>query len=474
MVRCVSDNLLLHSYQLILEKVNEGIHIIDDKGITHYYNAAMTRIEGMQADDIVGKHILDVYKGWTAENSTLLTALKTGKTIHRDNQQYLNKLGKAITTVNTTMPIIDSNKIIGAIEIAQNVTEMQALSAQVVKLRQQLLKPKTTKTVQKHYCFDMLVGNHPLFLQAIKVARRAALSTSSVMIYGDTGTGKELFAQSIHYESERRERPFIAINCAALPETLLESILFGTVKGSFTGAENRPGLFEQAHLGTLFLDEINSMSQSLQSKILRVLQEGYLRRVGGLNDIAVDVRIIAATNVEPLHLIEQGELRKDLYYRINVLFIHIPSISERPEDIKTLLDYFIGIYNQKLDKDVWMVSEELLKLLECHNWKGNVRELQNFVESCLNMVHDDHVIKKEHLSAQWHEALFKDDLPKLNLPTYIEGQFLNEQLNSLEMQLIKRQFYKQQGNISKTAKQLGISRQNLQYKLKKYKITYYE
>lgn len=454
--------------------MHEGIHIIDDKGVTQYYNPAMTRIEGMAADDIIGKHILDVYTDWTAENSTLLTVLKMGKAIYRDKQQYLNKVGKAITTVNTTMPIIDGEKIIGAIEITQNVTEMHALSTQVIKLRQQLLKPKTAKTTPKQYCFDMLIGNHPLFLQAIKVARRAALSTSSVLIYGETGTGKELFAQSIHYESERHELPFIAINCAALPETLLESILFGTVKGSFTGAENRPGLFEQAHLGTLFLDEINSMSQSLQSKILRVLQEGYLRRVGGLNDIAVDVRIIAATNVEPLPLIEQGELRKDLYYRINVLFIHIPSLAERPEDIKTLLDYFIGIYNKKLDKDVWMVSEELSRLLEQHSWKGNVRELQNFVESCLNMVQDDHVVKKEHLSAQWHEALFKDELPKLLLPRDIEGKYLNDQLSSLEMQLIKRQFYKQHGNISKTAKQLGISRQNLQYKLKKYTITYVE
>ena len=185
-----------------------------------------------------------------------------------------------------------------------------------------------------------------------------------MLIYGETGTGKELFAQSIHSDSPRRYMPFIAQNCAALPESILESILFGTTKGSFTGAEDKPGLFEQADGGTILLDEINNMHISLQTKLLRVLQEGVIRRLGGVSDIPVDVRIIATTNEKPSELLKKGKLRHDLYYRISVINVEIPPLRERINDIDELIDFFIKKYNKKFAKNITGIEEEVINIFK--------------------------------------------------------------------------------------------------------------
>lgn len=466
-------SLLEAAFQTMVDQVDEGIHIVDQNGFTRVYNKAMENIEGMSAEDVVGKHILEAYEGWQEENSTLLTVLKTKEPLHRNNQKYLNLKGKPISTSNTSLPLFDQGEIVGAIELSRNFTEVSVLSEQLMDLRQQLMKPNEHVTPKKHYTFDMLIGRNPAYVNAIKLAKRAALTQSSVLVIGDTGTGKELFSQSIHYESTRKDKPFLAINCAAMPESLLESILFGTSKGSFTGAVERPGLFEQADGGTLFLDEINSMSLNLQSKLLRVLQESYCRRVGGLKDIPVDVRIIAATNEPPTKMIETGEFRKDLYYRINVIAITIPSLKDRPEDVKLLMDHFISYFNQKLGKDVWMLSEELIEVTKRYDWKGNVRELQNFVESAMNMVHDEHVITREHLVDHWLETLFtKKETGPLRI-AIDQNLYLNQQLEQLENEIIHLQMVQNDYNITQTAKSLGLSRQNLQYKLKKMKLNEY-
>lgn len=469
----MKTNLMIQALQALLDHVDEGVHIVDANGITVVYNSAMESIEGMKAEDVLDKHILDAYKGWQEENSTLLTVLKTKQPLNRQNQKYLNLMGKLISTINTSMPLFDGDQLIGAIELAQNYTDVSNLSEELQILRSQLLKPDDVKTIKKHYTFDMLIGKNKLYLGAIKIAKRASQTSSSVMIVGETGTGKELFAQSIHYESIRRDRPFLAINCAAMPETLLESLLFGTTKGSFTGALDRPGLFEQANGGTLFLDEINSMSLGLQAKLLRVLQEGYVRRLGGLSEIAVDVRIIAASNQPPETLIAQGSFRKDLYYRINVLAITIPSLKERPEDLPLLVDFFMRHFNAKLHKNIWMMSEEVMSLIKTFEWRGNVRELQNFIESAMNMVQDEHVIHMEHLAAHWQDLFEQESDHKAHIiqaaiPQNTSGT-LNEQLEALEQALIEARMIHFAGNITKVAESLGLSRQNLQYKLRKTK-----
>ncbi len=463
----MNSKLLKHAFHVLAETIDEGVHIIDDEGNTVVYNAAMESLEGLSREEVLNRHLTKVFPKADSESSTLLKALATGRVVDQQKQSYINYKGKRISSINTTYPIMSGDVAIGAIEVARNYTEVTHLSEQIVELQKKLINPKKREqTVRKHYTFENLIGQHKKYLEAIKIARKASLTSSSVLIYGETGTGKELFAQSIHYESSRKANPFIAINCAALPETLLESLLFGTEKGSFTGAIERVGLFEQADGGTLFLDEINSMSIHLQAKLLRVLQEGYLRRVGGLKDIEIDVRIIAATN-ESLDLILSDKLmRKDLFYRLNVLSIYIPSLKERQEDILVLSDFFIRHFNQKLKKDVWMLSRELQDMFLKYNWPGNVRELQNVIESAMNVVGEEHAILKEHLQEHSLKAFgtLRETYtpPKLSL----EPMNLMEQLKEEEHKIIVNYLALKNYNVTKSAEMLGLSRQNLQYRMK--------
>ena len=361
----------------ILKNIDIGIHVVDSSGKTIIYNQAMADMEGLDTNEVMGKSILEIFPSLTPETSTLLTVLKMGKPIYNKYQTYLNNKGKQISTLNSTIPIRISQGKIGALEIAKNITKEKELSDKLVYLHQELASKDIDGSSLKGYTFRNLIGEDEKFLNAVEIARKTAVSSSTVLIYGETGTGKELFAQSIHNESSRKHKPLIAQNCAALPESLLEGILFGTVKGSFTGAINRPGLFEQASGGTLMLDEINSMGHQLQAKLLRVLQEGYIRRIGGLSDIPVDVRILATTNEDPLVLLQKGILRKDLYYRLNVISVNIPPLRERKTDIMLLTDHFIKKYNNILQKDIWYVSNEVKEAFLGFNWRGTGREVEN-------------------------------------------------------------------------------------------------
>lgn len=467
----MEEKLILASMQKILHDIEEGVHIVDEHGVTCVYNKAMEKIEGLGKVQTIGKHLLDVFPNWTVENSTLLTVLETGKPLKLQKQSYMNLKGENISTVNTTYPIILNDKIIGAVEIAMNTTKVDHMSSTILDLQQKLLNPTKSKASGVvRYTFQSLIGQDRVFLNAIKLSKTATKSTSSVMIFGETGTGKELFAQSIHSESERGDKPFIAQNCAALPEHLLEGILFGTSKGGFTGAVDRPGLFEQANGGTLFLDEINSMAPQLQVKLLRVLQESYVRRVGGLKDIPTDVRIIAASNAGPSELLKSDLFRNDLFYRINVITVQIPPLRERTGDIKLLASFFVDEFNEKLNKDVWMISEDLMAHFESYPWSGNIRELRNFIETAMNLVGDEHVLSKEHLPAYYEELL--DYGQKIETHVSIDlTSGLAGYMDDMEKQLIERELLMNNNNISRTAMALKISRQSLQYKLKKHQIT---
>lgn len=466
------DRLLVLAMQNILHSVAEGVHIIDARGHSILYNKAMEHIEGLSSEEVLGKHLLDVFPGWVSSDSTLLTALKTGRTIDQSRQSYLNYKKKRISTINTTFPVISGDTILGAVEIARNFTEVNHLSERIVDLQQKLIPPPAcVGSKALPWTFDMLIGHHALYRAAIGIAHKAAKAKSSVLIEGETGTGKELFAQSIHNEGPRKDKPFIGINCAALPDTLLEGLLFGTSKGSYTGAEERPGFFEQAHGGTLLLDEINSMSLPLQAKLLRALQEGTIRRIGGLKDIIVDVRIIAVSNEPLLPMMKARTFRKDLYYRLNVINIKIPALRERPDDIPLLADHFLDHYNRRLGKDVWMLSQELKDAFRNHAWIGNVRELQNVLESAITMVSDEHVLSREHLpehldilsTLQGPGETFTGEGLK---PAEFDGD-LPGYLADVERQLVCRALSENASNVSRTAAALGISRQNLQYKMRR-------
>lgn len=457
--------------QNILRYGNMGIHVIDNQRKTIIYNEVMADLEGLSVNQVMGKDILEIFPSLDDNTSTLIKVIDTQEAIINSTQTYFNFKGQSITTISTTIPIFNDGRIVGALEIANNLTNIRNLSNQLLELQKELNLTKSKKikldNTIKRYLFSSIIGNNESLNRAIDISRKASMSPSSVLIYGETGTGKEMFAQSIHYEGIRNDKPFIAQNCAAIPESLLEGILFGTQKGGFTGAIDREGIFEQAQGGTLLLDEINSMDLSLQTKLLRVLQEGYIRRIGGKKDIPVDVRIIATTNEDPSKSIHKGKLRKDLYYRLGVINITIPPLRDRIDDLGLLCDHFIMKYNHILNKNVKGINEVVMSEFKSYSWPGNVRELENFIESALNIVDDeDKILTKDDFASSKllpNKILYSPDiLQKLKYKS------LPQLLGDLERDIILDELKNKGNNLTKTASALGIKRQTLQHKLKKY------
>ncbi|MBC8587001.1 sigma-54 interaction domain-containing protein [Paratissierella segnis] len=459
------DSILM---QNILHYGYSGVHAIDANGRTIVYNKKMGELEGLKIDQVMDRDIFDIFPSLNERTSTLVKVANSGEPIINNIQTYLNYKGKSITTMSSTLPLKHNEKIIGAVELAQNITTIMDLSERLIKIQKESgIKGDTnTKNKIRRYHFDDIIGDSDGFKSAKRIAERAGDSSSSVLIYGETGTGKELFAQSIHYSGIRGNKPFIAQSCAAIPESLLESLLFGTAKGGFTGAVEREGLFEQANGGTLLFDELNSMSLSLQAKLLRVLQEGYIRRVGGTKDIPIDVRIIATTNEDPNDCIRQGTMRKDLYYRLSVINVFIPPLRERINDIEMLCNYFIKKYNKVLNKNIESISGDVINKFKEYAWPGNVRELENFIESAMNFASFDDVILTEDYFVS-SKFISTDRLYPLNLDYQLDEKSLPEILDNIENELIKNTLEKYNYNITKTSKHLGIKRQTLQHKLKK-------
>lgn len=314
--------------QELIKHIDEGVYVVDKKGTCKFYNDSMASMEKVNVEDVLDKKFNEAFPEFHIGESTMFRALLKGEATIKEQQTYKNFYGKEITTINSTIPIVVDGETVAALEVAKDITDIRRMSDTLLELQKDRAgseaeaAPKS-RTI-KHYSFEDIFGKNLYFEEVVERAKRAAANDATVFIYGETGTGKELFAQSIHYGGKRKEKPFLAQNCAAIPESLLEGILFGTSKGSFTGAVDREGLFEQANGGTLLLDEISAMPYDLQSKLLRVLQEDYIRRVGGTKDIPVNVRIIATVNEPPEDLMAQGKLRKDLYYRLNVVNLSIP------------------------------------------------------------------------------------------------------------------------------------------------------
>jgi arginine utilization regulatory protein len=446
----------------ILKTIDEGIHVVNTEGKTIFYNEVAARHDGMDVKEVQGKHLLDAFPSLTANSSTLLRVIKTGKAIYNQTQVYVNMHGKQIDTINTTLPILLDKEIIGAVEIAKDYSRMKQLSESLLDLQRNVnknTKKKTSKNVK--YTLHDLRSVNPAFLSTKDEAGRLAKSDSPILVYGESGTGKELFVQGIHHASLRGEGPFIAQNCAAIPETLLESILFGTAKGSYTGAVERKGLFELADGGTLFLDELHTMPIELQAKLLRVLEDGMVRRVGSSQNISVDVRVIAAMNVHPNTALQSQKLRSDLYYRLNVFTFSLLPIRERKEDILFLTNYFIEFFNEKLNKQIHGVEQKVEAFFLNHPWPGNVRELKHTIEYMMNIC-DDEVLQLKDLPIMMKQQAAVTDRGENNLS-------LRRNVEDLENQLITTALKQSAGNINQAAKLLEIPRQTLQYKIKKWK-----
>ncbi len=336
-------------------------------------------------------------------------------------------------------------------------------------LETQILK-KEVKQLQKIKEIEFIGESNQIKNILNQVNEIAKHSEATVLITGESGTGKELIARSIHLLSKRKDKPFIAINCAAIPSNLLESELFGFEKGAFTSAFNRKiGYIEESNHGTLFLDEIGDMELQMQGKLLRFLEEKSFRRIGGNKDINVDVRIIAATNKNLKQLIEEGKFREDLYYRLNVFPVYIPPLRERKEDIIPLIKYFINQFNTQFNRNIKKIDENVVEKLKNYEWKGNVRELRNIIERIVLLTYDNE-IKLSHLPQEFKDSfpVERTDFESIEIPD--SGLSLKELETKLNKMVIHKAIDKAGGNISKAAKLLDIPRETLRDRMKKYKI----
>jgi arginine utilization regulatory protein len=474
----------------VLTAFDEGVIIADISGRIIYYNATMGKIDDLSPDDVLGKKVIDVYD-LTDETSMLMRCLQSGRSIVNHTFFYRTRLGKVVNTICSTFPLYKRNRLIGAICFVKDYRILERTIATIARPQQKKDLGNGTR-----FTFADVIGEAPQFLKAVKCARMAAASPSPVMLYGETGTGKELFAQSMHNFSPRAKKPYVAVNCAAIPENLLEGILFGTSRGAFTGATDRPGLFERANGGTLFLDEVDSMPTGLQAKLLRVLQEKRTRRVGSLTEVQLELKVISSVGTEPHQAVQQGRLRLDLFYRLGVVYIRLPALREREGDLEGLVRHFIHKYNSALGKQVRRVSDEVMALFKGYQWPGNVRELEHVIEGSMNMVGHKDVIETHDLSAHFAcipkslgEAMDPDDRPSVSFvdrdaaaesegqvrftlsETRIpleHGKSLAESQADQERDAVRQALSKTEGNVTRAARILGISRQLLHYKLKKY------
>jgi DNA-binding NtrC family response regulator len=366
-----------------------------------------------------------------------------------------------ITAFGTIESAIQAMKM-GAYDYITKPFQMDELVLTVKKaLENRLLKKEVArlkKEVESRYHFHQLIGKSPPMQRIYGLIERISDSSSSVFVTGESGTGKELVGKAIHYNGVRKDGPFIAVNCAAIPETLLESELFGYKKGAFTDAKtDKKGLMFEANGGTLFLDEITEMSNTLQAKLLRVIEEREVRPLGDTRSYPIDVRIISTTNRDIQSVIEEGRFREDLYYRLKVIDIELPSLRERREDIPLLIQHFIDKFSANLKKRISGVSEEALKLLLDYSWPGNVRELENVVERAINLTQQ--------------ETILPEDLPK-SLDQRADEKLFEKAvrekltLSQLEKEYVKRVLIEVEGNKSKAAERLGLDRKTLYRRLK--------
>lgn len=428
--------------KIILDSLYDGILIIDSEGIVRYINPAYTRITKVKEENIIGKKLSDVRKG-----SYLTEVIKSGKlqlNVHRkmDEVEYI---------VNMVPIYGKKNKVLGGISLLNELNDVYKLTEKLnlSKIIIQNLKEHVKSLGSGKYNFDDIIAVDKKSVEIKEFAKRIALTDSNVLITGESGTGKELYASAIHNFSLRKDFPFIPVNCASFEKSLIESELFGYEEGTFTGAKKngKTGLFQLANGGVLFLDEIGELEYGLQGKLLRVLQEKSIRKIGGSKEIPIDVRLIYATNKDLFKLMEEGKFRRDLYYRIAIIPLTIPPLRERKDDIPALANKFISDLSQKYKKDMFL-SQEAIQLLKEYEWCGNIRELKNIIEFTFNM-REEKVILKEHLPIKVEENILDSEIIELN-----------EYINKVEKEYINKAIAKYGDSVEgkkKAAKALGIS-----------------
>lgn len=459
----------IHYYQEALQLLDEGVQIYDKDANVIYFNDITKKIVGIE-DDVQGKNLLDIFDV-TEKESTTMESLRLNAPVRNRFNHYRSKKGKELITVNTTLPIRRNGNLIGALTLEENVTVIERKAERLKKLKSAMEDRVTDASFFRPpngYTFDSMIGHHPKITALKNLAKRVACQDSNILIVGETGTGKEILAQAIHNGSERKRKPFVALNCAAVPENLIESILFGTEKGSFTGSMNKLGLLEEANQGTLFLDELNSMSLVMQSKVLRSLQEGTFRRVGGNKEYKVNVRVISSCNEDPFVLMEQQKLRSDLFYRLATIVLELPPLRERPEDIEELLWHHIHSSESRYAFPFTEIDPAVLWQLQQYSWPGNIRELFHAADYAMNVATDT-IFRTEYLPSYCFRKK-EEDAANNTDSSKIPAATLREQMDDCEAEIIRRTLQYYGGNITKAARKLGLQRQGLQYRIRKYGI----
>ncbi|MDI3533779.1 MAG: hypothetical protein PWQ82_144 [Thermosediminibacterales bacterium] len=454
-------NRLLNKHtKKILDIIQEGIIVTDENAIVKYINPAYCDFAGIKHVDIIGKYLPDVRPG-----ARLPEALKKGKPFF----DVPRKVGSVESYVDL-LPIKYNNKVVGGIVVVKDVLMIKKLSKQLEESKEKLtqLNQRVKDIYNADFCFKDIIGAETGLKSVTEIAYKAAHTDSPVLLLGESGTGKEVFAQAIHNESNRKNGPFVDVNCAAIPESLLESEMFGYSKGAFTGANKsgKIGLFELAKGGTIFLDEIAELPFNLQSKLLRVLQGKKMRRIGDNKPIDLDVRVIAATNKDIESLVNEGKFREDLFFRLAVFLIKIPPLRERRSDIPYLVDYFIEEHENK-HKHSFLIEEETMSFLKEYDWPGNVRELKNVLEFACNVT-EDFKIKLEDLPRNLIKfGKYKNVIEKNS------NNSLQSMIENFEKQIIEGYLKKYGNNLEakhRISQELNISIATLYNKIRKYNL----
>lgn len=422
----------------------------------------------------------ELYPEMTQKNSSIIRTMSTGEMIYNDMQEIVDAEGRIYVTQNLTFPIFREGMIVGVVELTKDITTLSHMKSKKNKRKTSEIKSisRFEQGENGKITFDDILTRDESMRSAIEQAKVYALHSAPILIYGETGTGKELFAQAMmNYASNVNGRSKLVIqNCAAVPENLLESILFGTTKGSYTGAENKKGLFEEADGGVFFLDELNALPYHIQGKLLRVIQEGTFRPIGSNSEKKVDVKVIAAMNIDPIVALDENVIRKDLFYRLSGGMVYIPPLRERKEDIEYLTENYIEFFNNVYGKKITGISDELKELFMNYTWDGNVRELKHVIESMVSMSKEDELQQDQiplYLQNKIEAESHKNDSQVSGdiISKFIEeGYDLKQTLELFERQMIENTLKKVDGNKTKAGRILGIPRQTLKYKMDKLNI----
>lgn len=452
----------------------DRILIVDDELNMRLVLGAMLKKEGYEvASAADGREALQILQSGPV--AAVITDLKMP---HLSGMELLDRMNAhhpdipviMITAHGTVATAVEALKK-GALDYITKPFELEELQSVVAKaIKTRNLKENELFLPPEEIDRPGMIGQSPSTMEIFEAIRRVAPTTTTILITGETGTGKELVAEAIHRNSPRKNNPLIKINCAAIAETLMESELFGHEKGAFTGAAiTKPGKFELAHKGTLFLDEVGEIPKEMQVKLLRVLQEQEFERVGGLKTIKVDVRIIAASNRNLSQSVQEGSFREDLFYRLNVFPICVPPLRERSDDILPLVDYFVDKFNKKLSLSVSGVDDAVKEMLLGHRWPGNIRELENLIERMMLLAKTT-IITAAEVPPEFKAGLTKDPLPGGGGEKTPLKDLMRTQMESAEKQMIARCLEESDGNVTRTAKLLGLSRKGLQLKMIKYNL----